>query len=427
MRIVHVSEHDIIGGAGKAALRLHQGLLAQGVDSILFVKRKHFSGNSIVTTDSVFDRTVRYTLTPYLDRLPVLGYKKRSKTDIFSNNWIGSGILKKILALDPDIVNLHWVNSTTLSLLEISKIKVPIVWTMHDMWSVTGGCHYDFGCNKYTDRCGACPILGSQYNTDVSTTSQALKRRLWQKKTFSIVTPSRWLKTVVEESKMFPNSEVLTIPYGLDLETFRPYVKADVQRILGLDPNRLYVLFGGAVGTTDRRKGYELLLDALNLVHQQLPDKEITLLTFGQDGVQDFHPEIPYPIKSLGHFSNEIPLSMIYVAADVFVLPTLQDNLPNTILEALASGTPTVAFNVGGVPDMITHKYNGYLAEPESVTDLANGLTYLLDDDAVRQACAENARTSAVEKFSLSLQAQRYKAVYQNILNTEAAAASHAR
>lgn len=416
MRVVHVSEHDIAGGAGKAALRLHEGLLQAGVDSKMFIKSRRSQSQGVVSSDSKFDTTLRFPLTPYLDRLPIVGYRGRSHTDVFSNNWIGSKILKQVLALEPDIINLHWVNSATLSVFEIAKINIPVVWTMHDMWSVTGGCHYDFGCGKYKTTCGKCPILASQFKYDVSTVSQRLKQRLWKNKRFSIVTPSQWLKRVVVESNMFSAASLSVIPYGLDLELYRPHDRQSVREVLGLAPDTIYILFGGAVGTTDRRKGYSLLLDALRLAHAQCAGKKVSILTFGHKGHQAFHADIPYPVHSLGHFSNDLPLSLIYAAADIFVLPTLQDNLPNTVIEALACGTPTVAFDVGGIPDMVSHKHNGYLAEAENVLELAEGLSLLINDAALRAEYGLNARESVLAKYKLLLQAERYKSLYKSLL-----------
>lgn len=418
MNVLLVNQSDTVGGAARAAFRLHQGLQRKGADygvsAQMLVQAKQsdedkISGTSAASGTGQAKRGLRLAL----DQLPLKRYKQCSGA-IFSPQWVPDRMAAKVRAIDPDVINLHWINAGFIQIETLSRFKKPIVWTLHDMWAFTGGCHYNQSCDRYQAQCGACPHLGSSKGRDLS-------RRIWQRKqrTFknlplTIVTPSVWLGACAKKSSLLQDVRIECIPNGIDTNIYRPINKRTARDLLQLPLDKKLLLFGSLKATSDQRKGFHLLQSALQELSHSNLKADVELVVFGASEPKEV-PKFGFRTHYLGSFSDDLSLSLIYSAADAFVLPSVQENLANTLLEALACGTPCLAFDIGGMPDMIDHKENGYLAIPFETSDLAEGITYLLSDSTLQSSFSMCARQKVARQFSLEIQAKRYCSLFAEV------------
>jgi glycosyltransferase involved in cell wall biosynthesis len=313
-----------------------------------------------------------------------------------------------------DLIQLHWVTRFVdyRAFFECVPTTTPVVWTLHDMVPFTGGCHYDQGCHRFAEACGRCPQLGSESDKD-------LTRQVWQRKWESfqkldsdrlhIVTPSRWLGEQVGESSLLSRFPRSVIPYGLDTETFTPRERRHSREMLRIPLEAKVVLFV-AEGIRDPRKGLHLLTRALGGIDSS---SGMFLLSLGSGAPAKF---CGFPSAHIKHVDNDSYLSHIYSAADIFVAPSLQDNLPNTVLESISCGTPVVGFAVGGIPDMVRPGLTGLLASPGDPADLRRAILDLLSNDEGRKKMAINCREIATQEYSLEIQARSYLKLYEETL-----------
>jgi glycosyltransferase involved in cell wall biosynthesis len=312
------------------------------------------------------------------------------------------------------VINLHWINAGFLNLGMIGRIRQPVVWTLHDMWPFTGVCHYSDGCRKFRDTCGACPMLESDRASDLSRWNWRRKRDSIGKMDLTIVTPSRWLAGLAGESRILGPVPVEVIPNGVDIDVFRPAPKTAVRKLLGLDRDKKVVLFGGAHALTDPRKGARFLSHALEIIKNRAPETPLQVLVFGAEIPETgltFHFETRY----LGFIRDERLLAQMYAAADVYVTPPTEENLANTVIEALACGTPTVAFDVGGMAEMVLHGKNGYLARASDATDLARGIQWALESTGRLKRLSREARETAIRNFDILESARRYHLLFEKL------------
>jgi glycosyltransferase involved in cell wall biosynthesis len=413
MKILIVNTSDISGGAARAAYRLHQALLAQGVDSQMLVQSKS-SDNYTVTGPQTKIQKVLTKLRPHLDSLPVRAYKNRTKT-LFSPSWVPfAGLVDKINALNPDVVHLHWIAGGMMRIEDIANIKAPIVWSLHDNWAFTGGCHIMWECDKYKQSCGTCPRLGSVKENDLSRKIYNRKLQTFAKlPNMQIVGLSNWLANCARESSLFKNHEVLCLPNPINVDTYAPFDKQQARNLLNLPHNKKLIAFGAMSATSDINKGFKELSQAL----EQLDSENTELVVFGSS-----EPQTPQGFKQkahyLGHLHDDVSLRVLYSAADVMVVPSLQENLSNAIMESLACGTPVVGFAIGGNADLIEHQQTGYLAQPFDTQDLANGINWVLQHDNPDQL-AQAAREKVLREFDSKVVAGKYKALYEGVVKGE--------
>ena len=318
-----------------------------------------------------------------------------------------------------DVLQLHFISQFVDYQAFFSAIprNKQLVWTMHGMEALTGGCHYDYGCGKFTQECGACPQLGSQSELD-------LTRRVWRRKRdgyqkigsnqLHIVSPSRWLHDQVKRSSLLCRFGCSVIPYGLDTEIFAPRDRRAARLALEVPLEAKIILFV-AYGVDDPRKGFHLLASAL--AGMGVKDNTF-LLSIGPGSLL---PPQGLPHKHIGSIGNDRALSNIYSASDVFVVPSVQENLPNTALEAIACGTPVVGFDVGGIPEIVRPGVTGLLARPGDAAELRSAILELLQSDWKRVEMSANCRSIALQEYALEIQARRYTQLYQDHLKKTAA------
>jgi len=415
MRVDLLNTMDRSGGAARAAHRLHQGLRAMQVDSRMLVQLR--TGNDAgVTGNSGKTAATLARLRLLADQLPVLPRRRRQR-GVFAPALIPGGAWRAANRQQADIIHLHWITKAFLGIADIPRLNAPLVWTLHDMWPMTGGCHYDLGCGRYTDACGRCPVLGSEHDNDLSARLLQRRQRAWRDLDLTIVSPSHWLAGCARNSTLLHGFRTEVIPNGIDLDCFRPVPKSEARAALSIDPDARIILFGAMGATADERKGYRRLRSALQILSGRR--LQARLLVFGATR-REPAPVDGLPVQFAGRLQSDRDLACLYSAADVFVAPSAQDNLPNTIMEALACGTPCVAFRVGGIPDMIRHRDNGYLAEPGDSGDLAAGIEWTLADPHRLHMLSLQARRSAEDNYDLTSIAGRYLALYREILGHRA-------
>jgi glycosyltransferase involved in cell wall biosynthesis len=333
---------------------------------------------------------------------------------VFTTAWMPSRLADTVNNMQPDVVHLHWLGWGMLRLEDLSRIRAPIVWTLHDMWAFTGGCHYDQGCGRYAKHCGACPMLGSEREHDLSRWTWDRKRRTLSKvASLTVVGLSRWLADCAAGSSLLAERSVVNLPNPLDTAFFRPVDRVAARRKHGLPLDKKLILFGATDSTGDPRKGFDKLVAALG----RLKSEDAELVVFGaRQGLDG----LPFRTHAIVDFIPDPELVELYAAADVMVVPSLQENLAATIMEPLACGTPVVAFAIGGNVDMIDHGVNGYLARPFDVDDLATCI-----DSVIRHADPGMLRRAARDKversYSYSVMAQAYRRLYTDVIGRAAA------
>ena len=413
MKVSILSAYDRANGSARAAYRLHKGLQQIGLDSHMLVQGKQTSDKTVVAPKSKLSEGMAKARVTF-DGLPLKLYRQRQSA-LMSMQWLPDRCAAQLKRLNPDIVNLHWANDAYLQIETLAKIKVPIVWSLHDMWAFTGGCHYTQECDRYLQSCGSCPQLGSNTDLDLSRWVWKRKQKAWQRSNLTIVALSSWLAGCARNSSLLKDTRVEVIHNGIDTELYKPIDKHIARQLLGLPQDKHLVLFGALKATSDKRKGFHLLQPALSELSQNGWHDKLELVVLGASKPDDA-PEYGFKTHYLGTFSDDLTLALVYSAADVFVASSIQENLANTVMEALACGTPCVAFNIGGMPDMIAHQQNGYLAQPFQIDDLARGIAWILDTDR-HNTFASHARASIMQRFTLEIQANRYHSLFQSLLN----------
>ena len=410
MEIVTISTADNLGGAGRATYRLHQGLKRIGVSNKMIVQVKN-SDDADVTGPKNNLQKIQSYLNPYFDLLFLKFYTSRQKTT-FSTAWFPSFGVRKANNIYHDIIHLHWISSGFIRIEEITKFTKPIIWTLHDMWAFTGGCHYTGGCDRYQSSCGRCPQLGSTKLYDLSYINWKRKKKIFQKINFTVVADSEWLAECAMKSSLLRNTDVRVIHYGLDTDTYRLTDKHIAREILSLPKNKKIVLFGALRSTTDKRKGYDYLLKAIKALSL---GQKAEIVIFGA-GEPSNPPAFGMKSHFVGHLSDDISLALLYAAADVMVVPSIQEAFGQTAMEAMACGTPVVAFNIGGLVDQIDHKKNGYLANERDAEDLTRGIEWILSNGKRYNDLSRMARKKVESKFTLYNQAEAYKDLYKEVL-----------
>ena len=401
---------DIQGGAGKAAYRLHNSLVNNGINSKMIVALKKTNDISVIGPTSKIQK-VKALVYPYIDRFFLKKYNNKS---LFSTNWVPlSGIVNEINRINPDIVHLHWINNGLVSISDLKKLNAPIVWSLHDMWAFTGGCHYSDKCVRFKDSCGKCPILDSNELNDLSFKIFKEKQKLFSlKKDITIVSLSKWLFELSKNSQLLKFNNHINLPNPIDTNIFKPHEKKYSRSVWNLSENKKYILFGAMGATSDPRKGFKELKEALSKLKNP---ENIELLVFGSA-----KPHKPSDLGLVTHFlgslSDDISLVTLYNSADLMVVPSLQENLSNAIMESLACGTPVVGFNIGGNSDLIDHKKNGYLAYPQDSNDLLKGIEWVLNNKEYDQLSL-NSRSKVLVEFDSKIVSKNYIDLYKDILN----------
>ncbi|MEK6477323.1 glycosyltransferase family 4 protein [Catalinimonas sp. 4WD22] len=419
MKILTVNTSDSVGGAAIAAYRLHRGLVEQGVDAQMLSLRKASDDSTVVELDPPLVKILnRFRLLSKPDQLISRYYSGKHLIPFSASFFSAPGVLKKIRKINPDVVHIHWIHGGFLDPVTISKIDCPIVWSMHDMWVFTGGCQYNKGCQRYKVGCGACPVLKSCNHRDLSRWVFKRKQKAYAKMNkLTIIGLSRWLTYSARESLIFKDStpHIVNLPNGIDTKVYQPINKNLAREKLNLPHDKKIVLFGAMHATSDKRKGFHLLKESIEISESFFNKDELELLVFGASS-SSYEPTFSFPTSFAGRMREDAQLALLYNAADVMLVPSMEENLSNIILESMACGTPVVAFDIGGNPDMIDHKVNGYLAKPYDVQEFANGIRYVLQAGHLHTFSRE-ARAKIEQTFDIRMVTKRYIELYKKVLS----------
>jgi len=420
MKITLINTSDAGGGAPAACLRLLKALRSQNIDANLLVQYKKTNEDSVKPVVKNAWDNLKAQFNFLYERLPFMFFHERDKSVrfAFSTANAGTSIKDEPLVQEADILHIHWTNSGFLSIADLKELVdtgKPIIWTLHDMWTFTGGCHYSGTCDYFKHECGNCYFLKNPSPDDISHSGWLRKAVMYSgNRNITFVACSAWLASVAQQSSLIKDFNITSIPNPIDTDVFKPMDKITMREEWGINPFAHVVLFGAA-NINDRRKGINYLVDALNRFNTHCPDANLVeVVIFGKNKHFDIK-QIPFKVIELDIISLPEDLAQVYSLADVFVLPSVEDNLPNTVMEALACGTPVVAFNVGGIPEMVVHGENGYLAEFESAADLARGISQMLYINNAKEIQA-NARDKVLNDFNNAKVAQQYLDVYQSVL-----------
>ncbi len=405
MKVSHINYSDDIGGASKAAKRICEALTQDEVDAKLIVANKILQDKNTIQISSGPIKFYSYMIRK-LESYIVKNFFNSSESSLSIHP---SNFSKSINKINSDINHFHWINGGFLSLSDIVAIEKPKVWTLHDMWPFCATEHYSQTDHWKTNYSG----LNSNYlEQKINKFVWKKKNMLW-KKPFEIVAPSKWMADCAKQSILFNSWPISVIKNPIDTEKWQPLNKNIARKNLGLPLNSSLILYGSAQGTNNPRKGYEYLNKALRYLKEE--NKNFELVVFGNSKPLNDMNTKEFKVYDMGMISDDDSLKEIYQSCDVFVLPSLQDNLPNTCVESISCGTPVCAFNSGGVEDIVINRKTGYLAKKLDARDLAYGINWILSIADAKSISIE-CRKHAVENFSYSVISKQYKEIYERLL-----------
>lgn len=408
MKILHLCFSDGMGGAAVGAKRMHQAMRASGLDSRLLVVMK------TTNDDRVIEMRRWKNSFMYRDKFNklVMRAMKSNNPVLHSLGMVPTGTHKVINQMDADVVQMHWINADTISIAEIAKIDRPVVWKLPDMWAFSGAEHYKLpgDPDRYVDGYTRGNRPAHEGGIDINRIVWNHKKSRWKSAAFGIVGPSQWLADCAKKSCLFKDRPVRHILNPLDTSLYRPLPKEPVRKEFGLAGKKKLVMFAAMHATIDTRKGFHHLKDALGKLGNYLSPREVEFAVLGAAGPEG-DAVSGFDMRYLGVIRDEDRLVRAYNTADVVVFPSEMDNLPNIIKEATCCGIPCVGFNVGGMPDMISHKKTGYLADPYDTDDLARGVAWAVENSS--GDLSEKVRSIAVARHEPRVVVGQYLDFYQ--------------
>lgn len=402
MKVIHFSTTDY-GGAFKAASRISESMINAGVESRVIVRTK-------TSEDSHCEEIFSTNYERFLSKLKNLGNLLCSRGEVISD-YLGTDITTFPFFDEADVIVLHWVNSFIPYhvVKKIVQIGKPTIWVMHDMWLFTGGCHYDQYCGGYEQGCTQCPMIYNKHGKRIALNNFRRKAETLGKN-ITFVSPSNYILREAKKSDILADKCLVNIPNPIDTSLYKPLPnRNEIREKYGVYSEKKIILFGADNSLKAPNKGYKYLVKALEL----LSEEEYMAVIFGNRETPNMSELIRLETKFLGFVEKEEELVQIYNMADVFVAPSDQDNYPNSVLEALSCGVPVTAFNIGGMPELIEHKKNGYIAEFKNVADLADGLCFCCLN---RIELKETARNRVMRINDYDVIGRRYETICKAIL-----------
>lgn len=422
INVLSVCTSDAGGGAPRAAYRIHQGVRELGVDSRMFVKYKHTKDDNVISLSGFVPHNPLYqafdwTRNKCKNKLQHFRWNRYPERDkVFMSDLRGSDLCGALRKLDYDVLHLHWINQRFVSLEDLPKNK-PVVWTLHDSWAFCGICHYFFECKEYQWQCGCCPFLHSSESKDLSYRVWKKKAEIYKNLDFHIVSPSQWLADCAKQSSLLRQFPVTVIPNCLDVNAFRPLNEKEISpRWRNFQMKRFakpFVLYGAMNAATDKRKGFANLLSALKILEQQGHGDDFELIVFGATE-SELSMDVNIPVHYVGYVGNTEELVSLYNLASVMAVPSLTEVFGQTALEALACGTPVVAFQCTGIQEVVNHKKDGYLAKPYESEDLAAGILWCLENN-FDNCLGKEGREKVLREYIFETVCGKYKDLYESV------------
>lgn len=426
MNITLLSASDSQGGAAIAAERLLNALSKSIPETDLkvelVVRHQTDTSNELISAVKQFQRFTGEKIHPrfileklFFDSRNVLKKFRFS----FSTAKLGFPLHKNQKVKASDILHFHWISNSFISLNGMQKLfssGKPIVWTLHDMWAFTGGCHYSGDCRNFEKSCGNCPYLKKPEEHDLSFEIHQKKQSIYGTANLNIVTCSHWLAEKARTSSLLKNRPISVIPNPIDTVLFSP-IDRKTSRAHFKFPQEKFLLLFGAANVNDERKGLKFLLESMKILFSSAPEiaEKIELVIVGKNNAERFSVE-NFKTHDVGMIISKTEMAKLYSAADIFVIPSLEDNLPNTIMESMSCSTPVVGFDSGGIPEMVQHKKTGYLAEYKSAEDLAEGIKWMMNSEN-RFNASQASRKYVLENYSEQIVSEKYFRLYESILS----------
>ena len=423
MKILQISTYDNRGGAARAAYRLHHGLRETGQDCRMLVRHKDSRDDAVfcvAAEDLEGKDDQKFLLEVVVQGQYINSHRTGISNTIFSLPYSGLDLSSLPMTKAADILNLHWVAGyqSLLTLKRLFSLKKPVVWTLHDQWAFTGGCHYAAGCGKYCTDCMECPQLDDDpFNLPAAILRD--KQELFKSADLTIVTPSRWMAECARKSRLFKDLRVEVIPNSLEIDLYTPAPKTEAKGKMGLESDVVTLLFGGEDGN-EKRKGFKELVAAIQYCLKDekfqglLEDGKFRLICFGH--ANDEIETLGIPVDPLGYLDSDEKIRDAYASADIFILPSLEDNLPNTILEAMSCGTPVVAFDAGGIPEMVESGVTGQIVPLGDSVKMGQALLSLIFGPDKREAMGKECRKIIEERYALNVQGRAYLELYEELV-----------
>ncbi len=413
MKIIHVNYSDFHGGAARASVRIHESLCSVGINSCMWVNKSNLKDPLIVAPSNNFI-IIKNEFKNFFSKQVCKLLKSENpiihSPSIFSSNW-----LKKINESDADIIHLHWIQGEMLSISDISKIKKPIVWTFHDMWPFCGAEHLSWD-ERWREGYFSYNRPKHEKGFDLNKWTWNRKFKKWKNR-IQIVTPSKWMSSLVKESKLMRDWNVKVIPNPINTNLWKPFDKNCSRELLGLPKNKKLLLFGAVGGTNAYHKGFDLLMNSFDELYNKLKFNEFELVILGQRN-PNVQFNTNYKLHYFGHLYDDYSLIALYSSVDAVVVPSRQDNFPQSATEAHACGIPVISFNIGGLSDIVLHKKTGYLAENYDSYDLAFGIKWVLTNPSSINF-SQNSRQQALDLFEANKIAKNYINLYETILDNK--------
>lgn len=414
MKILVINTNDYFGGAARAAYRLFYELRKEHYCNLV-VLNKTKQIDDVIKNKSILEK-IKLLINVY-GEVFIKKYVLKISNMAFSINYNFINVFNIFKCSKFDIIHLHWVNDNFFDLKYLKNVNQPVVLTLHDSWLFTGGCHIPYECTNYNNGCRSCPYFTNKI-LNISRFIFNRKVDVFKKKNITVVCPSHWLFEKAKSSLLLKDKNVVYIPNGIDTNVFNAIDKEMAKNILGIGIDEKVILFGAVSSTTDKNKGFIFLKDAINKLYNNSSDSKIRILIFGAEENNSTSCDFQFKTTYLGTLHDDISLKIIYSAADVFVMASLSENLPNVLLEAMACKTPCVCFNVGGVSDIVEHKKNGYLASLYNTDELMNGIKYILTSSNYDDL-KNNARDKIVNNFDIKLVVKKYICLYEKVKKGE--------
>lgn len=418
MKIVHLST-CVFGSS--AFLRLHRALQLEGIDSIILSQYIVGTFPGVYKVKSSIERKIEDKIYGCKWKDELENYQLLENMP-FSVSLIGENVTRQKAVTEADIIHMHWICGflSPKTIKKLYKLKKPIVWTCHDSWPFTGGCHVRYGCDKFQSKCEKCPILQSEEENDLAAKIFEIKKVCFEDVKLNFIAPSNWMKKNIETSTLFRQCRCERIPNPLNIETYTDMDLEVINAKLNYqkDKTKIHVLFG-SVSIKIPYKGFSYLEEMLKILYDRYTSisNKVVLHFVGYDRS---NAEIlkKYECKYWDYVQESEIMACIYNVADVFVFPTLEDNLPGMIMESLSCGTPVVAFRTGGVEDIVDHKNNGYIAEYKNSVDLLKGFLWTINNNE-DNFLGKNGQKKIRKKFNPELIAQKHMQFYELLLNGE--------
>jgi glycosyltransferase involved in cell wall biosynthesis len=404
--VLYLSVSSGKGGSAISATRIHLGLRKQGIDSIMLVRWALDNSPGVYKVLPEDPNAIRKDY----EAIQAYGLDRSS---LFWPALSGIDIHSHIEKFNPAIIQMHWMSwDGFLALEDLAKIKKKIVWRLPDNWAMSGGCHHPGTCTGYMNQCGKCPILNSDREDDLSHKIWLRKKEAYKTMDITIVVPTLWMKETVLKSSLLCGRRVELIPNGLDVDHFAPIDKNAAKKALAIPEGRKVILYGAHDALKNPRKGFYLLKEALQKLSVNHED-DYEVLVFGAD---ETPLEVDMPVRFIGYLNDRISLPIVYSAADVMIVPSIEEPFGQTVTEAMSCATPVVVFSDTGPASIIEHKKTGYVARHSDTDDLAKGIEWVLEDNRRLKQLSKNARERVLTTYDIRIVAQQYAKLYDSLI-----------